>query len=647
MAQPLEDYQKGIQKDPMFEEQDVYLFKEGNHFCLYEKLGAQRLTKDGIEGTHFALWAPNAKEVSVIGNFNNWDKEAHRLFPRWDSSGIWEGFIPGVKKGHRYKYHILSNDNNHRVDKKDPFAFYGEIPPLSGSIVWDLDYEWSDADWMKSRQQHNNFNAPISIYEIHVGSWRQKLNDGDRFLSYRELAPYLVDYLKAMGFTHVEFMPVMEHPFYGSWGYQSVGYFSPSSRFGTPQDFMYLIDQLHQNGIGVILDWVPSHFPTDELGLAYFDGTHLYEHADPRKGFHPDWSSYIFNHGRNEVREFLISSALFWLDKYHVDGLRVDAVASMLYLDYSRKSGEWAPNEQGGRDNLEAISFMKRLNEVVYTHYPSVQMIAEESSSWSMVSRPVYNGGLGFGMKWNMGWMHDTLEYFHKDPVHRKYHHNDLTFSMLYAFRENFILALSHDEVVHGKGSLLAKMPCDDWQKFANLRLLYGYMFSHPGKKLLFMGGEFGQWNEWYHETSLDWHLLQYSLHQGVQNLVKDLNFLYKNEAALHELDFSEAGFEWIDCSDWQQGIVSFIRKGKSTDEKIVVVCNLTPAVRHDYHIGVPQRGFWKEILNTDSSFYGGSNLGNRGGLEAEPFPFHGRPFSLKLTLPSLCAVYFKLYRTS
>jgi 1,4-alpha-glucan branching enzyme len=623
-------------------EHDIYLFKEGSHFRLYEKLGAHQTAVDGVSGTYFAVWAPNALKVSVIGNFNHWNRDTHALAVRWDGSGIWEGFIPGVGKGEVYKYFLISKEHNYQVEKKDPIGFFNEVAPKTASISWDLEYQWKDEDWMQRRRWHNSLQAPISIYELQIGSWRKIIEENNRPFSYRELAKPLADYIKQMGFTHVELMPVMEYPFDGSWGYQGVGYFAPTARFGSPQDFMYLIDYLHQNDIGIILDWVPSHFPGDEVGLAYFDGTHLYEHADPRKGFHPDWSSYIFNYGRNEVKEFLISSAFFWLDKFHVDGLRVDAVASMLYLDYSRKHGEWIPNEYGGRENMEAIGFMKRLNEAVYDSYPDVQMIAEESTAWPGVSRPVHLGGLGFGMKWNMGWMHDTLLYMTKDPIYRKYHHNDLTFSFMYAFTENFVLSLSHDEVVHGKKSLLSKMPGDDWQKFANLRLLYGYMYAHPGKKLLFMGQEFGQWAEWSHKHSLDWHLAEHDRHKGLQNLVADLNRLYRTEKALFQKDFSSHGFEWIDLNDYAQGVISFIRKGMAVGDKIVVVCNFTPATYHDYRIGVPDGGLWKEILNSDSVHYGGSSQGNLGGKEADEHAFHGRPYSLSLTIPPLGVVFLK-----
>lgn len=621
---------------------DIHLYKEGSHFCLYEKLGAHLINIDGVDGVYFSLWAPNAKSVSVIGDFNGWNPNSHALGVRWDSSGIWEGFIPGLKKGDIYKYYIISQHNEHRVDKGDPFAFHWETAPKTGSIVWDLEYKWNDQEWMKNRSKHNSLNAPMSIYEIHFGSWRRVPEDNNRSLSYREMAHQLADHVKDMGFTHVEFLPLMEHPFYGSWGYQTVGYFAPTSRYGTPQDFMYLVDYLHQNGIGVILDWVPSHFVSDEHGLVYFDGTHLYEHADPKKGYHPDWNSYIFNYGRREVVNFLISSAIFWLDKYHVDGLRVDAVASILYLDYSRKEGEWIPNEYGGRENLDAINFLKRFNEAVYGNFPDVQTMAEESTAWPMVSRPTYVGGLGFGMKWNMGWMHDTLYYFSQDPIFRKYHHDQLTFSVWYAFWENFVLSLSHDEVVHGKRALLDKMPGDDWQKFANLRLLLGFMYTHPGKKLLFMGAEMGQWDEWDHESSLEWHLLQYERHYGIKKWLQDLNRVYKNEPALYEVDFENSGFRWVDASDWEQSVVSFIRRGRTTKDTILTVCNFTPMPRYNYRIGVPSSGFWKEILNSDSNGYWGSGHGNMGGAETAPIPIHGMRDSLSLTLPPLGIIVLK-----
>lgn len=626
----------------LFTGHDIYLFREGSHFKLYEKLGSHEMTVNGVKGVYFGVWAPNAKEVSVISDFNNWKKGSHALRMREDGSGIWEGFMPGINAGAHYKYHIISRYHNHEADKGDPFAFCWEQPPKTSSLIWDLSFEWHDEEWMKNRFRRNGLNAPISIYEIHLGSWRRVPEEKNRPLSYRETAQYLSDYVKEMGFTHVEFLPVMEHPFYGSWGYQATGYFAPTSRYGSPQDFMHLIDHLHKNGIGVILDWVPSHFPDDEHGLVYFDGTHLYSHADPKKGFHPHWKSYIFNYGRHEVINFLISSAMFWLDKYHIDALRVDAVASMLYLDYGRGEGEWIPNEYGGKENIEAINFLRRLNEAVYQSFPDVQTIAEESTSWPMVSRPAYVGGLGFGMKWNMGWMHDTLKYFFNDPVFRKYHHDQLTFSIWYAFFENFVLPLSHDEVVHGKGSLIGKMPGDEWQKNANLRLLLGYMYSHPGKKLLFMGGEIGQWKEWNHEESLEWHILQYPFHSAIQRWVKDLNRIYRSEPALHELDFSYDGFEWVDFGDWEKSILSFLRKGRSSDELVLALCNFTPVPRLNYRVGVPIGGYWRELLNSDSRIYGGGNYGNLGGIEASPVPAHGKYHSLSLTLPALSIILLK-----
>jgi 1,4-alpha-glucan branching enzyme len=622
-------------------EYDLFLFNEGGHFRLYEKLGARPLNNGGVGGTYFAVWAPSAEHVSVVGDFNGWDRTSHPLRPR-DRSGIWDGFLPGVENGALYKYHIVSRHNGCRVEKADPFAFYSEVPPKTASVVWDLDYGWQDKAWMGERGSHNALDRPISIYEVHIGSWRRLPEEGNRFLSYRELAPRLAEYVTRMGFTHVEFLPVMEHPFYGSWGYQVTGYFAPTSRYGTPQDFMVLIDCLHQHGIGVILDWVPSHFPADEHGLAFFDGTHLYEHADRRQGLHPEWDSSIFNYGRHEIRSFLVSSALFWLERYHADGLRVDAVASMLYLDYARKDGEWIPNRYGGRENLEAIQMLRRLNEEIYANHSDVQTIAEESTAWPMVSRPTYIGGLGFGLKWDMGWMHDTLEYMSLDPIFRKYHHDQLTFRMLYASHENFVLPLSHDEVTHGKRSLLGKMPGDDWQRFANLRLLLGYMVGQPGKKLLFMGGEFGQWREWAHDESLDWHLTEYPAHRGLQRWVEDLNRLYRNEPALYELDCQPGGFEWIDCSDTSAGVLSFLRKAHSTPEVALVVCNFTPVPRHDYRVGIPCGGFWGELLNSDAAEYGGSGQGNLGGVEAAQIPSQGRPCSLVVTLPPLAILFLK-----
>jgi 1,4-alpha-glucan branching enzyme len=620
---------------------DVYLFNEGTNIRLFDRFGAHVTSEEGIAGAHFAVWAPNAERVTVIGDFNNWDKNASPL-QVLGQSGIWQGFIEGVPKGARYKYHIHSRHMGYRVDKTDPFAFFREVPPSTASILWDLDYEWNDAHWMQQRHHANALQAPMSIYEVHLGSWRRVPEEGDRFLNYRELAPQLADYVQHMGFTHVELMPITEHPFYASWGYQTTGYFAPTSRYGTPQDFMYLIDHLHQRGIGVILDWVPSHFPTDEHGLAYFDGTHLYEHADPRQGYHPDWNSYIFNYGRNEVRSFLLSSAVFWLEKYHIDGLRVDAVASMLYLDYSRQAGQWIPNDFGGRENLDAISFLRRFNEDVYQAVPDVQTIAEESTAWPMVSRPTYIGGLGFGMKWDMGWMHDSLRYFSKDPIHRKYHHNDMTFRMIYAFNENFVLPLSHDEVVHGKGSLIGKMPGDVWQKFANLRLLLGYMYTQPGKKLMFMGGELGQFREWNHDTSLDWHLLSFPLHAGLQRWVKDLNGAYRSEGALHELDFLPEGFEWIDANDNANSVLSYLRRCRGGDADVVVVLNCTPLPRPEYRIGVPHGGYWRELLNSDAAEYGGSGMGNLGRVLSTDVAHHGRPNSILLTLPPLGIVVLR-----
>jgi 1,4-alpha-glucan branching enzyme len=622
-------------------EDDLYLFNEGNHFHLYEKLGAHVVTRGGTRGTYFAVWAPDAEMVYVMGDFNGWNKSSHALRSR-AVSGIWEGFISGVEKGAKYKFHVCSRYQGYTADKTDPFALHGETPPLTASIVWDLDYLWNDEAWMRERSRQNNLQAPMSIYEVHIGSWMRIPQEENRSLSYREIAPRLAEYVARLGFTHVEFLPVMEHPFYGSWGYESLGYFAPTSRYGTPQDFMFLIDTLHQHGIGVILDWVPSHFPSDEHGLGFFDGTHLYEHFDARQRIQPDWGSLTFNCGRNEVRAFLLSSAMFWLGIYHADGLRVDAVASMLYLDYSRKEGEWIPNIYGGRENIEAIAFLRRFNEEVYKKHPDIQTMAEESTDWPMVSRPNYVGGLGFGMKWDMGWMHDTLEYMEKDPVHRKYHHNRLTFRLLYAYHENFVLPLSHDEVVHGKGSLLRKMPGDDWQKFANLRLLLGYMYAQPGKKLLFMGGEFGQWNEWYHDVSLDWGLLDYPLHKSLQHWVADLNGLYRKEEALHVLDFDPSGFEWIDCNDSQHSVVSLLRKAPSGGDGILAVFNFTPVPRHGYRVGAPSSGFWKEVLNSDAAEYGGSGMGNLGGKETEEIPCHGRPWSLDFTLPPLGALFFK-----
>ena len=626
----------------LFSKDDIYLYQEGTHYRLYEKLGAHLIKFKEKEGVYFAIWAPNAQSVAIIGDFNQWQSNSHLLKQIHFGSGIWEGFISEIEKGMRYKFHIKSRYKNYQADKGDPFAFYWEKPPKTASIIWDLDYHWQDQSWMSNRKEYMGLNRPFSVYEVHLGSWRQQLDSTNGSLDYRKLVPILADYVKQAGFTHVELLPIMEHPFYGSWGYQTLGYFAPTSRYGSPQDFMYFVEYLHQQGIGVILDWVPSHFPGDEYGLVYFDGTHLYEHADLQKGFHPDWHSYIFNYGRNEVKEFLISSALFWLEKYHIDGLRVDAVASMLYLDYSRKEGEWIPNQFGGRENLEAIDFIKKLNEAIYQNFPDVQTIAEESTAWPMVSRPLYLGGLGFGMKWNMGWMHDTLSYFSEDPLFRKYHHQQLTFSLLYAFNENFVSSLSHDEVTHGKKSLLEKMPGDDWQKFANLRLLFGYMFAHPGKQLLFMGGEFGQRKEWNHDTSLDWYLLDYPPHQGIFNWIKDLNYFYKNEKALFQFDFEAQGFEWINANDLEHSVLIFLRKGEKKDDQVLVICNFVPVPWHHYRVGVPSKGIWEERLNSDAITYGGSGQGNLGSVKTTPTPIHGKDYSLSLTLPPLGILFLK-----
>jgi 1,4-alpha-glucan branching enzyme len=642
MSQPTEAAASAVRHDfSLLTENDLYLFNEGSHYRIYDKMGAHLTGAGEDRGTTFSVWAPNAREVSVLGSFNQWHPKTHRLRPR-GSSGIWEGFIPGIGKGTMYKYHIESSHHGYRIDKTDPIGFLQEKPPRTASVVWDLDYTWNDHDWMQQRAGKNSIKSAVSTYEVHLGSWMRSSDDHHRPLTYREIAPKLAEYVHHMGFTHVELLPIMEHPFYGSWGYQTTGYFAPTARYGTPQDFMFLVDHLHQHGIGVILDWVPSHFPSDGHGLAYFDGTHLFEHSDSRQGFHPDWKTHIFNYGRAEVRSFLMSSAMFWIDKYHADGLRVDAVASMLYLDYSRKQGEWIPNKFGGRENLEAIDFLRRFNEEAYKEHPEIQTIAEESTAWPMVSRPVYVGGLGFGMKWDMGWMHDTLEYFRHDPIHRQYHHNLLTFRMLYGFTENFVLPLSHDEVVHGKGSLLNKMPGDEWQKFANLRLLFAYMYAQPGKKLLFMGGEFGQANEWSHDRSLDWWLLQFPVHQGLQKWVRDLNHLYRDEKAMHELDSDPTGFEWIDCNDAPRSVISLLRRGKGPREQLLVACNFTPVPREKYRVGVPMGGWWKEVLNSDGKEYAGSGIGNGGGVMAQRIEQHGRPFSLELTLPPLAAVMFR-----
>ena len=621
---------------------DLYLMGEGRHYDTYQKLGAHLVTLEGVLGVHFAVWAPSAKRVSVVGDFNRWDGRVHPMRAR-GSSGIWEIFIPELAEGAIYKFEIVGPDGNMLPLKADPYAFRSELRPNTGSIVANLEtYRWNDADWFAQRSTKNWFQSPVSIYEVHLGSWRRVPADHDRWLTYRELGDQLIPYVKELGYTHIELLPVMEHPYDGSWGYQTLGYFAATSRYGSPQEFMELVDRCHQAGIGVILDWTPAHFPRDEYGLSQFDGSHLYEHADPRQGAHPDWGTLVYNYGRNEVQNYLISNALFWLDKYHIDGLRVDAVASMLYLDYSRKPGEWIPNQYGGRENLYAIEFLKRMNEVAHGKFPGILTIAEESTAWPAVSRPTYLGGLGFSFKWNMGWMNDTLKYFSHDPVHRKYEHNKITFSMLYAFTENFVLPFSHDEVVHGKNSLLHKMPGDLWQQFANLRLLYGYHYAHPGKKLLFMGQEFAQRHEWSEARSLDWDLLQWDSHRGVQNLVRDLNHLYVSEPALHQVEFDWHGFEWIDANDADNSVLSFMRRGKNAEDLMVVVLNATPVVREGYRLGVPQPGYYREILNTDAAIYGGSNVGNAGGQQASDQPAQGHSHSLVLTLPPLAAVYLK-----
>jgi 1,4-alpha-glucan branching enzyme len=624
------------------DERDIHLFREGTHTRLYQKMGAHPGLEGGIAGTRFAIWAPNAATVSVIGEFNAWNPLAHRLQARADGSGVWEGFVAGAAPGMLYKYQIVSRANGYEVQKADPFAFAAEMPPGTASRIVAIDYAWNDGDWMQRRRDANALHAPISIYELHPGSWRRAPTEGNRFLTYREMAPQVAEHVRDLGFTHVELTPVTEHPFYGSWGYQTTAYFAPTARYGTPEDFMYFVDYLHQQGIGVILDWVPSHFPGDQHGLHNFDGTSLFEHADPKRGFHPEWNSYIFNYGRHEVRAFLLSSALFWLDRYHADGLRVDGVASMLYLDYARKEGEWEPNQHGGKEDLDAVHFLRALNDAIYRDHPDVQSIAEESTDWPMVSRPIYVGGLGFGMKWNMGWMHDTLEYFKKDPVFRKYHHNELTFSLWYAFTENFLLPLSHDEVSNGKGSLLGKMPGDAWQQFANLRLLYGYMWGHPGKKLLFMGGELGQRGEWSHDGCLDWDALRRPEHGGVYGWVRDLNLCYRREPALHEVDFQQPGFEWVDCHDAEDSVISFLRRGSTTRDVILVVANFTPIPRLNYRVGVPLAGFWQEMLNSDAPIYGGSGVGNFGGMNATPVAAHGKYHSLTLNVPPLGVVFLK-----
>jgi 1,4-alpha-glucan branching enzyme len=624
----------------LFSDFDVYLFKQGKHYKLYEKFGAHQITYNGKNGCYFAVWAPAASQASVIGNFNAWNKTQHPMQLRWDGSGIWEVFIENIQLGEVYKYFFINGTTGEALEKFDPYAMFAEQPPKTASVVCNIDYDWQDKIWMQHRKD-KNLQSPISIYELHFGSWRRVPEEENRPLTYREMATWLVPYIKETGFTHVEFLPLTEHPFYGSWGYQTVGYFSPTSRYGAPQDFMFLIDQLHQNNIGVILDWVPSHFPMDSFALSNFDGTCLYEHSDPRKGYHPDWKSSIFNYGRFEVRSFLISSALFWLEKYHIDGLRVDAVASMLYLDYSRKQGEWIPNEFGGNENLEAVSFIKELNEQVYLNFPDVHTIAEESTAWPMVSRPTASGGLGFGMKWMMGWMHDTLDYFSKNPIYREHHQGQLSFSLHYAFNENFVLPLSHDEVVHGKGALINKMPGNDWEKFANLRLLYTYMFTHPGAKLLFMGSEFGQYTEWNHDASLDWHVLDNPLNSGLKLLVSNLNKLYKQETALYHFNFSKEGFEWIDYNDAHNSVFSYIRKDHEGNE-LVIIGNFTPVVRNNYVVGVNFNGQYEEIFNSDAKFFGGSGVENDKKIIAKQMHIHGRTFAIELDLPPLAMIVLK-----
>ncbi len=643
------DQGAALEPPSLLTEYDIHLFREGSHYALHEKLGAHFMEHDGTLGVYFAVWAPNAEYVSVIGDFNGWNRGEHSMKARWDGSGIWEAFLPGLSRGETYKYFIKSQFNNFEVEKGDPFAYHWETPPQTASKVWDLDYAWNDQEWVQNRQERGLDPQPVSVYELHVGSWRRTSGDDGqsqsgktRMMSYREMADEMPGYLSWMGYTHVEFLPVMEHPFYGSWGYQTTGYFAPSSRYGTPQDFMYLVDKLHEAGIGVILDWVPSHFPSDAHGLYHFDGTHLFEHADPRQGYHPDWQSYIFNYSRNEVRSFLISSAMYWLETYHIDGIRVDAVASMLYLDYSREEGEWIPNEYGGRENLDSIRFLRELNDAIHIKHPEILTIAEESTAWPAVTRPPEIGGLGFNMKWMMGWMHDTLDYFSRDTIYRRYHQGEITFSLMYAFTENFMLPLSHDEVVHGKGPLIDKMPGDEWQKFANLRALYAYMYAHPGTKLLFMGGEFGQTQEWRHDQSLDWHLNEYAPHGSLQYMVKCLNELYKSEPALYERSFTGDGFEWIDVSDYQNSVISFVRKGHQSQNDIFVVINLTPTPHPNYRIGVPRKGTVRVIFNSDDQEYWGSGAVVREPLETMPIPLHGQERSVNLSLPPLGALYLK-----
>jgi len=631
-------------QSPRLTDLDLHLFNEGKHRRLYEKMGAHPTTENGREGTLFAVWAPDAESVHVIGDFNGWNGADHPLRAK-GASGVWEGFFPDVRPGHLYKYAVRSRYGAHQAEKADPFGLAHEMRPRTASVVTRPDHRWQDARWMATRGQKNSLDAPMSIYEVHLGSFARDVEQENGFLSYRRLAELVGDRVEALGFTHVELLPISEHPLDASWGYQVTGYFAPTSRFGGPDDFAWFVDHLHQRGIGVIVDWVPAHFPTDGHGLGYFDGTHLYEHADPRRGFHPDWKSFIFNYDRHEVRSFLISSACFWLDRFHIDGLRVDGVASMLYLDYSREDGEWIPNEHGGRENLGAIQLLREMNEAAYGDFPDIQTIAEESTSWPMVSRPTYIGGLGFGLKWDMGWMHDTLHYLQREPIHRSFHHDMLTFRSLYAFHENFVLPLSHDEVVHGKGSLIGKMPGDDWQKFANLRLLYSYMWAQTGKKLLFMGGDIAQWAEWDEDVSVDWHLLEYPAHRGIERTLADLNRLYRTEPALHSLDVDPSGFEWVDANDAHQSVLTFLRRGRRPEDVVAVALNFTPVPRYGYRVGVPAGGWWAEIFNSDAEFYGGSGIGNTGGVEAAPTGAHGRPHALHLTLPPLGAVFLRAPR--
>ncbi len=623
---------------PTLGELDVHLVAEGRHEQLYERLGAHLREIDGVVGTAFAVWAPNARAVSVVGDFNSWDGRLHPM-RTLGPSGIWELFVPGVEEGQKYKFEIRTQDGRLRI-KADPLAFATEVPPAQASIVHVPRHEWSDDEWLERRRTSEPLREPVSIYEVHLGSWRRNPLEGNRSLNYLELADELSDYARDLNFTHIELMPIMEHPFAGSWGYQVTGYYAPTSRFGSPDDFRCFVDRLHRNGLGVILDWVPAHFPRDDWALAQFDGTALYEHADPRRGAHPDWGTLVFNLGRTEVKNFLLANALYWLREHHADGIRVDAVASMLYLDYSRREGEWIPNEFGGREDLDAVQFLKEVNETIYGHEPGIVSAAEESTAWPGVSRPTYVGGLGFGFKWNMGWMHDTLEYFQKDPVYRRFHHHQLTFSLMYAFSENFILPLSHDEVVHGKGSLVNKMPGDRWQKLANLRALYAYMWAHPGKKLLFMGGELAQWDEWNYDSSLHWHLLEQADHKGVHDLVRDLNRIYRDEPALWQIDFEPSGFRWLEPNDAQNNVLAFARLGDEGTRPLVCVLNLSPVARYDYRVGMPVCCRWVELLNTDSSFYGGGGVGNMGAVEAEAVPWHDQPFSAELTLPPLGAVW-------